>query len=147
MNSVDYLKQRVEDQIQWYSRKSSVAQYKYKSLRVLEVVCAASIPFISGFLSDYNFELKFIIGFLGALVAILAAIQGIFRWDEEWVEYRRVCESLKKEKFLFLTHSSIYSEGESIDFEDFVRRIESIISEENKLWFQSQKRSQFTENS
>ena len=47
MNEEDYLKERLDDQLEWYSKKSQLNQKWFKRLRLVEIISAAIIPFIS----------------------------------------------------------------------------------------------------
>ncbi len=48
MTQEEYLQERVDDQIEWHDKKSAWNQKCYKRLRILEIVAAASIPFLTG---------------------------------------------------------------------------------------------------
>ena len=76
--------------------------------------------------------LKIIVGSMGVCVAVIAGIVSLYRFQENWIEYRATAESLKHEKFLFLTKSPPY-EGEN-SFHAFVSNVESLISKENTNW-------------
>lgn len=130
----EYLKDRVDDQINWYDRKSQTNQRWYKWLRIMEVVAAASIPFLVGYMTEGEFWIKFVVGFLGVVVTVITGIIGLYRFQENWIEYRTTCESLKHEKYLFLTQSEPYAGEKSFPF--FVERIEALISTENTKWYQ-----------
>jgi len=130
----EYLRDRVDDQIDWYDRKSQSNQKWYKWLRLIEIIAAATIPFIAGYVSESVLWPKILTGSLGVLVAIIAAIVGLYNFQENWVEYRTTCESLKHEKYLFLTKTEPYNIEDP--FPLFVKRIESLISTENTKWSQ-----------
>jgi Protein of unknown function (DUF4231) len=131
-----YLADRVDNQIDWYSRKSSAAQSRHKQLRMTEVVAAAAIPLLSG-MGERVPGGPWIIGILGACVAIAAATSGIFKYHENWIQYRATSEQLKHEKYLFLARVTPY--GESDAFQVLVQRIEGLISKENSTWTQTVK--------
>ena len=38
---------RLEDQINWYDRKSLSSQHAFKRIKVMEIIAAALIPFLS----------------------------------------------------------------------------------------------------
>jgi len=136
MNKDDYLSQRVDDQINWYDKKSQGAQRKFKSLRSFEIIAAASIPIIAGFGKDYeNIPVELIVGVLGALIAIVAAIVSLNRYQENWIEYRTTCETMKHEKYLFLTKVAPYDNEKA--FALFVQKIEKLVSKENSQWSQN----------
>lgn len=105
----DYIKDRVDDQISWYDRKSQSNQKWYKWLRTVEIIAAASIPFVAGYMDEGVVWAKVTAGLLGLIVAIITAIVGLYNFQEHWVEYRTTCESLKHEKYLFLTNTEPYN--------------------------------------
>jgi len=130
LTSSDYLEQRLDNQINWYSDKSSRCKVWYRSLRIIEIVAAAIIPLLSGM--DNLFYGNWIIGGLGMLIAISAATGSLFKYHENWIQYRATSEALKHEKFLFLGGSAPY-DGENA-FQLLVQRVEGLISKENTNW-------------
>lgn len=133
MNEEEYISVRVDDQINWYDRKSKSAQCWFKWLRGAEIIAATSIPLIAGFAKD-PFPVTLVVGVLGSSIAIISAVISLNQFQENWTEYRTTCESLKHEKFLYLTKAEPYHEKEP--FRLFVQRVESLISKENSAWSQ-----------
>ncbi|MEW8323545.1 MAG: DUF4231 domain-containing protein [Candidatus Thiodiazotropha taylori] len=133
MNEEEYISSRVDDQIGWYDKKSQKAQFWFKLLRGIEILSAAAIPIIAGFAKE-PFPVTLVVGLLGALIAVITSIVSLNQFQENWTEYRTTCESLKHEKFLFLTNAEPYHEEEP--FRLFVQRAESLISKENSAWSQ-----------
>ena len=133
MNEDEYLDQRVNDQIDWYDKKSQMSQRIYKRLRVLEIVAAATIPLLSGFSHKVN-QFTIVVGLLGLLIAVIAGIISLYRFQENWTEYRTTSESLKHEKFLYLTETDPYNKDNP--FPLFVQHVESLISKEHSKWTQ-----------
>jgi len=138
MDEEEYLKCRVDDQINWYNRKSQNAQKWFKLLRGFEIFAAASIPLVAGFGSEM-IPVNLIVAVLGVLIAISSAMISLNQYQENWIEYRTTCESLQHEKFLFLTRSDSYQEENPYPI--FVQRVESLISKENSNWSQYAQRS------
>lgn len=134
MNEEQFLKERVDDQINWYDKKSQFNQRWYKWLRVGEIVAAAAIPFLAGYMSDKNPAIQVVVGFLGCIIATIAGIVALYQFQENWVEYRTTCESLRHEKYLFLTQTEPYNVDNP--FALFVQRVESLVSTENTKWTQ-----------
>ncbi len=134
MDANDYIAQRVDDQIGWYDRKSCSNQWWYKRLRFTEFCAAAFIPFLATYLEPGVPGTKITIGALGVLITVITATLSLYRHQEHWVEYRTMCESLKNEKFLFLTGSGPYLSRSTTRFQIFVERIETLISRENSNW-------------
>ncbi len=131
MNDSEYFEQRLEDQIRWYSSESSRCKVRYRGLRLTEIVAAAIIPLLSGMGNNVLYG-NWIIGSLGMLIAISAATGSLFKYHENWIQYRATSEALKHEKFLFLGRSSPY-DGENA-FQILVQRVEQLISKENSNW-------------
>lgn len=135
MQPEEYLQQRVDDQIDWYDRKSRGAQGRYKFLRVLEICVAASIPVISGFASSIEKLIPnpmLVVALAGVLLTVIAGLLSLYRYQEVWVNYRAVCESLRREKFFFLTRTPPYDGPSPLPL--LVERAEALMSQENNSW-------------
>ena len=125
----DYLKNRLEHQIDWYNRKSMKNQKMYKRLQLVSIIVAACIPFIS--LVDIPF-LKYAVGAMGVLLAVFTAMTSLYKYQENWIAYRTTCESLIKEKYLYTTGTTPY-DGKNA-FNLLVKRVENLLSQENSSW-------------
>lgn len=133
LNPSEYLAQRVQDQSSWYDRRSLWNQRWFKRLRIIEIVAAAMIPFLTA-IPDVT-TMKYVVGGLGVIITVVAGILALFQFQERWTEYRATSESLQKERFLFLTKSEPYTGGDA--FSIFVQRVETVLSKENLGWAQS----------
>ena len=131
MNQEQYLADRVEDQIDWYDKKSQLNQKYFKNIRLIEIISAAIIPFVAGMGDSVPYG-SIVLGLLGVLIAVSAGFSTLSKHQENWFMYRTTCETIKHEKYLFLTKSKPYS-GEN-PFNQFVERIESLVSKENSQW-------------
>lgn len=140
MDEETYLKERLEDQIGWYDKKSQWNQKIFKRLRTAEIIAAATIPLLSGYITLSDSKIRLIVGFLGVTVAIIAGIVPLCKFHEHWVEYRTTCETLKHHKYLFLTKSSPYNGNRAFNL--LVENVESFISKENSNWQNLQKESE-----
>ena len=129
----EYLETRVKDQIQWYENKSKTNKRYYLFFKISELVLSLPIPFLSAYIDSDISPLKLIVGILGVLIAAVAGILTLVKYHENWIEYRNVTESLKFEKYLFLTKSGSYRD-ENNAFNLFVERFESLISSSTQKW-------------
>ncbi|MCI5145291.1 MAG: DUF4231 domain-containing protein [Candidatus Electrothrix sp. AR3] len=130
MKEEQYLTERLEKQITWYSKKSKKNQRWFQWLRIIEIISAGIIPFLAGRPSMAYSE--WLIGGLGILVAVSAAVIALFKYQENWLEYRTTAEQLKHEKYLYLTNVKPYDADDK--FSLLVDRVESLISRENSAW-------------
>ena len=71
---------------------------------------------------------------LGVLIAGITGLLALYKFEEKWIKYRTTAESLKHEKFRYLTRTMPY-DGEA-PFPLLVQRVESLISQENQDWSQ-----------
>jgi hypothetical protein len=106
----------------------------YKRLRVIEITAAAIIPFLAGIINSNSVQIKIVIGLLGLIIVVITGAVTLYKFQENWIEYRTTCESLKHEKFLYLTSIEPYSGEKS--FQLLVQRIENLISKENTKWME-----------
>jgi hypothetical protein len=132
MDAATYLKERVEDQIDWYDRKGAFNKGWFISMRTVEITSAATVPFLSGFTSHASIAAA--IGILGIIITLCAGITHLCQFQERWIEYRTTAEALKKERFLFVTRTEPYNNEDA--FPILVQRIETVASKENVTWAQ-----------
>ncbi|MEM8525784.1 MAG: DUF4231 domain-containing protein [Bacteroidota bacterium] len=138
-----YLKTRVDDQINWLSKKSSASQSSFKRTRLFVIILSASLPFLVGYVGMEQFTLwegakkidvvKFLVGLIGVFIASMEGIQALHKHQDKWVNYIVTSESLKREKMLFLTRAGVYTDIDT-PFKAFVARAEDILAGENKQW-------------
>lgn len=125
-----YIRNRVEDQIKWYSAKSAQNQKRYFQIRTIQLLMLVCIPIfidLGGLLS--NLGLNFIRGALifSVCVLFLETISINFRYYELWLEYRSIGSILQRELYLYKTRSGPYQiEGPNM-FNDFVLTVERIM--------------------
>ena len=133
MEKKDYVETRLADQINWYDKKSVWNKKLYYWFQSLVIILAALIPLLSGLTEDFGKSIGILIGFLGAIVAILSGLLALYKFQEKWTSYRTTSETLKHEKYLFETKTEPYDD-EEFGFQLLVRRVENIISKENTDW-------------
>jgi hypothetical protein len=134
MNEEEYLKNRVDDQVDWYDKKSATNKNLHNRFQVSEIGFSLLIPLFAGFNTPESYYFNYIIALLGFLVAGIAGIMNHFKFKDKWTDYRTVAESIKQEKYLFITKTGKYNSD--ISFEIFVENIENLISKENTNWVQ-----------
>jgi hypothetical protein len=127
-----YLKERVQDQIAWYDRKGAFNKRWFISLRAVEMASAATVPFLAGFTG--NPWMSRTVGVIGIIITVSAGMTHLCQFQKRWIEYRTNTESLKKEKFLFVTRTKPYNGDDA--FSLFVQRVENMVSKEVGVWAQ-----------
>ena len=138
MEDVEYIKTRVQNQIDWYDKKASEFKSKHECINTYSIVftTGGSLFTICGIIfGSLEPWITIIDAIIGVSVAILLSVDKLKKYGELHVVYRRTCESLKRELFLYQTRSSEYQNTEKV-FNLFVERCESIMATENRSWMQ-----------
>ena len=130
MAEFDYLTERLDDQINWYDKKSGINQKNYKRLELLRLALAVSIPVLT-LLIEIGI-MKYIIAAIGALIAFLEGINQVYNYKELWTKYRTTAEALKREKLLYLTKTAPYTQEKRLNL--LIERSERIMGAENNSW-------------
>lgn len=134
LREADPILERLEDQISWYHRKSLDNQRGFKRIKMIEILAAATIPFLAGL----NFpHVGLVTGALGVLITVLEGLLHLNQYEQDWIGYRSTCEALKHEKYAYLGKASPY--GSAADPHALLaERVESLISQEHAKWVSAQ---------
>jgi len=127
---------RLDDQISWYDKHSGRQRRSFYLLKLVTTVAAATISLLAAILSDAYLN-KIMTSSLGALIVVIEGIQQLFQFQTNWILYRSVCESLKREKYLYLGNAGPYAVAHN-PHSLLAERIELLISQEIANWTTSQ---------
>lgn len=122
----DYITQRLDDQAEWYSKKSSAAKRNFHRINVVTIVAASMIPIAGVFDAP-----QWVSSILGGTAALSSGLLSLFGWQQIWVKYRGAAETLQQEKILFMCKAGPYVNG-SIDL--LVERCEEAMANERENW-------------
>lgn len=80
MNEERYLNERLEDQINWYDSKSSHNKKWFRICQLAQIVIASLIT-LSGIFAPGDFPwIYYVIPILGAFIAIISGVLGLFKF-------------------------------------------------------------------
>ena len=125
----EYLKERYKHQVQWYDNTSTQNKRYYHWLQWTVIIISASVPALVASIPTW----KWITVTLSIILAIATAALKTFKFQENWVNYRTIAETLKKEKHYYDVEAGEYAAVEDKE-QLFVERVEALISRENTLW-------------
>jgi hypothetical protein len=127
---------RLEDQINWYDKSAGRSQFFFKAGKIIVIVSAALIPFISGMKELPTWYT----GALGVLIAIVEGLQQLNQYHSNWTSYRSTSEALKHEKYLFLANAGAYAQAAD-PRALLAERVEALVSQETTKWATTQETS------
>jgi uncharacterized protein DUF4231 len=130
MAEADPITDRLEDQINWYDRKSSSNQHTFKRIKVTEIIAAALIPVLT---VVPDARAKIVVVALGILVTIFEGLLHLNQYQQNWITYRSTCEALKHEKYLYLGKAGPYATAPH-PHSLLAERVESLVSQEHAKW-------------
>jgi hypothetical protein len=130
LTTVDPIMARLDEQIDWYDKKSSHCQRYYKRIKLTEIIAAALIPFVVGAHIPYA---AWVAGGLGVLITILEGVLQLYQYQQIWVAYRATAEAMKHEKFIYLAKAGLYATATD-PRALLAERIEALGSQENSKW-------------
>jgi len=153
MSDREYVKKRLESQMEWFDTKSSINQKKYKASKRVEFIIATIIPVVISlntmdvFQHTILYEAEKIRVSISSIFQVLAALAGVIlvimnktseleEYYDNWKKYRATCESLQHERLKYLTRTEPYDEDDA--FPRLVDKVETILSEEVQKWKNSQ---------
>jgi Protein of unknown function (DUF4231) len=128
MEESDPTLDRLEDQIDWYDRKSISSQRWFKRLKAFQITAAAGVPVVIALSGPPS-----VAAVLGGLVAVVEGMQGLNQYQQNWILYRSTCEALRHEKYLYLANAGPYSD-ERAAHRVLAEKIEGLVSQEHAKW-------------
>lgn len=134
MDTSAYINERLNDQIAWYSKKSSINKKYFNRYKWAELCIGCLITIATYYSGQYDC-LRILTIFLSSILVMIVALHGLHNFHENWIEYRKTAELLKNEKYTYLYKAGVYKNLSDEDkFILLVERCESIISHENINW-------------
>jgi len=131
-----YFQTILKGQWEWYSEKAGIQKRRHLFFAITVIVLGAVITVLQLF--DKARWLPWVTAGLGALVAVLRAVDTLLRPGETWQGYRKASENMKREYRLYLNNTDVYSGAPDEDaaYRLLVERVETVIAEEQQLFWQ-----------
>ena len=135
-----YLKERYECQVKWYDNRALQHKWYSQGFQWAAIIISALVPV----LVTLNPTQRWITITLSTVLAIATAALKTFKFEENWISYRTVVETLKKEKCYYDAGATEYAVAEDKK-RLFVERVEALISSENTLWMAIRRKKEVKE--
>ncbi|MEB3330971.1 MAG: DUF4231 domain-containing protein [Synechococcaceae cyanobacterium] len=127
-----YLSERIDAQLDWLSERCRRHKRAFRRWRLLQILLGSGITILSPFAAQHVW-VPLLLAVAGAGVALSGALLALHRHHENWLRYRGLAESLKREKYLFLAAAPPYEHPE-LAFRRFVVIAEDLMLEERLIW-------------
>jgi hypothetical protein len=127
-STADVTLRRLNSQIRWYDQQASLNNVGHKSLRVVSLAAAATIPVLAALSAP-----AVAAAILGAGIVVLEGMQGLFQFSRNSVAFGVTRESLKREKYLYLASAGAYARSRNPD-RLLAEQIEALVAQETSAW-------------
>jgi Protein of unknown function (DUF4231) len=143
-NVSDYVKKRLENQLNWYDKKAKSYLYRYYEIQILILGVSALIPIVN-VVGGYEMTIRIISSILGSIVVGATGILQLTKAQESWIIFRSTAETLKKEYNLYMLKAGDYSDTNLADDKRdklFIERSESVMAMEGTKYFSLRQKSE-----
>lgn len=129
-----YIKNRLQEQMNYYHKTCMKLQKEYNWLSILSIVSTAFISVFTLAVTDWLFS-KYIVAMLSAFSTVLTSILLLHKTKENQVNYRRTYEMLKTEHIFFLNGIEKYKDKNLQERRDlFIETCENLMQSEHSIW-------------
>ncbi len=141
----NYLEERLEGQRKWHSDKAGINKNRYHMVEMITIIAGATIPVIN--VIDFEFisepSIRFLSALIGAVIVVAAGISKLFKFQENWINYRTLSETLKREQEFYRYEVGDYGgQREKQRLKMLVQRVENILASATEQYMAVHKASQ-----
>ncbi|MCZ7436054.1 DUF4231 domain-containing protein [Micromonospora sp. WMMC241] len=124
-----YLADRLAQYQSWYDKKAVRAKATHLRTRTAAVVGGSLVPVLVNLDFPYAQAVTTVVSLI---VAGAVSLESVFRYREQWKNYRSTEQTLGHERIYFLTRTGVYTELDDVTaFATLVERVEATIANEN----------------
>ena len=94
----DYPERRLESQRHWHSGKATWNKRRFYATEIVTMLAGAAIPIVNVWGAPAAPEVRVTSTILGAMVVLSAGVARLFKFQENWLQFRAVAEALDRER-------------------------------------------------
>jgi hypothetical protein len=128
------MKERFFKELAYYEKKSGKNKNLFYAFQIIVILFSVLTPLL---LAYNNQLLEWAAIITSGVVTIFTALLGAFKFQENWINYRTVAESLKKEMTYYTAKLCDYENSPDPE-QLFLLKIENLISKEHTSWITCQ---------
>jgi hypothetical protein len=132
--------------LEWYDLKATTNKTWHMRLGITIIICGALTSVVQLWVPSTQgvHWTTWLTAILGAIVIVTKGVDTIWKFDENWTNYRQAAEGLKREQRLYINAAGPYvsCQDEDARFNLFINTVEDIIvSEGHFFWKNNTKNS------
>lgn len=126
-------------QLEWYDKKASTNKNWHMRLGIIIVISGALTSIVQLWAPSPEgvHWSTWLTAFLGGIVIVAKGVDSIWKFDENWSNFRQAAEGIKRERRLYINATGPYAscEDETARFHLFIKAIEEIIAAEGQFFW------------
>ena len=104
-----YTERRVREQQDWHSQKAAWNRRRYYACEIATLLAGALVPVVNVvWTTNDAWVARVLSAVLGSIVVIATGIAKLFKFQENWLQYRSIAEALGRERELYLGKVGAY---------------------------------------
>jgi hypothetical protein len=134
-----YPRERIDEQINWHSNRANWNKRRYYITEIITLVAGALIPVANVLNMVSEPLLRILSASLGALSVLALGVSKLFKFQENWLNYRALAEAMRREKELFLNGVGDYDVPTERRNKKLVERVETMLASTTSKFISIQK--------
>jgi len=125
----EYLERRLEPQRKWHNEKATWNKRRFYTVEVTTLLAGAAIPIVNLWVVNDPYWAGVVSAVLGGIVVVATSVGKLFKFHENWLQYRALVEALEREKELYSVGAGEYAETDKAERNRLlVERVENILA-------------------
>ncbi|RKE10519.1 uncharacterized protein DUF4231 [Catellatospora citrea] len=125
----EYFKQRLDQYLKWYDKKAIQTKKLHFRMRTMAVLGGVVVPVLVNV--DFPYA-RLVTTATSLVVASVVALESLYKYRDQWKNYRSTEQMLMHEKYYFQTRTGVYTGlDDQAAFSALVDRVEDLIAAEN----------------
>jgi hypothetical protein len=134
----EYVERRLEPQRKWHNEKAKWNKRRFYTVEVATLLAGAAIPIVNLWVVKDPYWAGLLSAILGGVVVVAASVGKLFKFHENWLQYRTLAEALEREKELYSVRAAEYAEvDEAARNRLLVERVENILASTTSQFIQT----------
>ena len=125
----DYVQRRIEPQRKWHAAKAKWNKQRYYAFEITTLIAGASIPVVNLWAARDTYWAGVLSAILGGIVVIATAVGKLCKFQENWLQYRALVETLDHELEVYRNGVADYAKVEQAERDRLlVERVENLLA-------------------